>query len=250
MNSDSSLNELVDVLNQRNEEGRPAQFWLRDDDAITPSEPLDRLINVTAQHDVPLTLAVIPSLSGTELAQHLTNHHHVAVAVHGWSHQNHAPASEKKQELGAHRAQSEVVGELSTGFNHLMQLHTTRFVPVLVPPWNRIDSSLVPSLSSIGFQALSTFGSDDSAVIPMINTHVDIIDWKGTRGAHPSSTLVAQILSQLQISQQPLGLLTHHLVHDDNAWAFLENLLAVTSGHPGAQWVSVKQLLTQLSPYP
>ncbi len=49
--------------------GRVARFWLRDDDAVEPTQPLDMLLDLTGEHEIPLTLAVIPGLTGEELAR-------------------------------------------------------------------------------------------------------------------------------------------------------------------------------------
>ena len=37
---------------------------------------------------------------------------------------------------------------------------------------------------------------------------------------------------------EPIGLLTHHLVHDEAMWRFLEEFLTHTSVRPGIEWLS------------
>ncbi len=81
--------------------GRKADFWLRDDDAVEPTAALDRLLTLTEKYGVPVALAVIPAFTGAALAKRLDEAPHAVVAVHGWSHENHAAAGEKKQELGS-----------------------------------------------------------------------------------------------------------------------------------------------------
>ncbi len=245
MSIDASMEMLMAALQQRLDADKPVRFWLRDDDAVKPSPALDRLLEIAQTHLVPLTLAVIPAFTGAALQQRLASAQQVAVAVHGWSHENHAPKGEKKQELGPHRAQPQVVAELTRGFNHLSGLYETQFLPVLVPPWNRISDALVPELSAIGFRALSTFGEQAHASIAMINTQVDIIDWKGNRGGRTTHDLVIEIIAQLHASQDAIGVLTHHLVHDDRAWGFLEQLFAATSQHPAVRWMASDELLKQ-----
>ena len=34
----------------------------------------------------------------------------------------------------------------------------------------------------------------------------------------------------------PIGLLTHHLVHDAAAWALMELIFEATAGKPGCAW--------------
>ena len=244
------MNQLRDALTARMAVGNPVQFWLRDDDAVVPTTQLDQLLALADAYTVPLTLASIPATSSEALAARLSSEERVSVAVHGWSHKNHAPATEKKQELGLHRPMTVVLDELSRGFEHLAHLHGKRFVPLLVPPWNRIDDELVKELSTIGFHGLSTFGQRLSDDIAVMNTHVDVIDWKGTRGGRASSALEAEIVTQLQSSSQPIGILTHHLVHDEKVWTFLEQLFEATSGIKGVNWMRIDELLPGLGPNP
>lgn len=219
----------------------PARFWLRDDDAVVPSAALDRLLALTARHAVPCTLAVIPAHSGAALAAALRPWPQISVAVHGWSHLSHAGPGQKNQELGGHRPRDEVLHQLGQGYEHLKSLHSTQFLPVLVPPWNRIDAALLPGLGALGFQVLSVFGPETPAPIRQINTDVDLIDWRGSRTAKPEAQLVAEIIARLPAGR--MGFLTHHLVHDATGWHFLENLFAATAGHPGCHWQPLATLM-------
>ncbi len=247
MTESKAMAELIDGLHDAAVSGHPVSFWLRDDDAVDPSEPLDRLLALTKKYSVPVTLAVIPENTGSDLVDRLESTRNVSVAVHGWSHSNHASAAEKKQELGNHRPLIDILAELDRGFGKLSQLHHTRFVPLLVPPWNRISPEIVNKLEETGFRGLSTFGDEKSTGIQSIiirNTHVDIIDWRGTRGGRPAVDLVAEIVAHVKQGRTSIGILSHHLVHDEAAWCFLQQLFATTSEHPGARWLSIDELLT------
>ena len=247
----NSIDRLTDALQERAVAGCPVSFWLRDDDAVEPSESLDRLLQLTAKYSVPLTLAVIPAHTGNALAQRLNTTEHVSVAVHGWSHTNYANANEKKQELGNHRPQSDILAELARGLSKLSKLHHDRFVPLLVPPWNRVSAEIVEHLSEIDYRGVSTFGDENSAGVMSINTQVDIIDWKGTRGGRAFADLASQIVTHVQNGRSSIGILSHHLVHDETAWQFLEQLFAktsttttnTTSGYPVAHWLPISELL-------
>ncbi|MGO6943019.1 polysaccharide deacetylase (plasmid) [Rhizobium leguminosarum] len=228
--------------------GRVARFWLRDDDAVEPTPALETLMTLAGQSEVPLTLALIPGLTGEALAARLAEEAAVAVAVHGWSHTNHAGPEAKKQELGGDRPADVVLGELGEGFRLLERLHPARFLPVLVPPWNRIDAALIPALPALGFAALSVYGrAKQDGPMPLLNAHVDIIDWHGTRGGRSEADLVAELVAELRHrfagSDEPVGVLTHHLVHDAAAWDFLSALFAVTGRHPGVRWSPASELL-------
>lgn len=234
---------LLSALDRRAAAGNPARLWLRDDDAVAPSAALERLLTLTGAMAVPLAIAAIPARSGEALARRLDGAQGVTVALHGWSHRNHAPAPEKKQELGAHRPLEQVLDELSRGQAHLAGLHGGQFCPVLVPPWNRISPEVTQALPRLGLRALSVFGAEKPAALPQINTHVDVMDWRGTGGGKPDAVLEAELLRWLEADVAQIGVLTHHLVHDDQVWRWLERLFTLTSGHPGCRWVGLPELL-------
>lgn len=229
--------------------GRIARFWLRDDDAIEPTHALDRLIGLSDRYRVPVVLAVIPAPTGKALAQHLARNDLVTIAVHGWSHESHAAPGRKKQELGLERPLSTVLGQLEAGLSKLGLLYRGQLSPVLVPPWNRIDPGIRMELMKSGFRALSVFGAAkmEPGAIPCINTHVDLMDWHGTRGCRPYDDLVADIVTQMKQrfdgGDEPIGILAHHLVHDVEAWVFLDRLFEITTTQPGVAWASLPDLL-------
>ena len=237
------LRAFQDALWAAADRGLPATFWLRDDDATVPSARLDTLLSMTGRHAVPVTLAVIPARSGQALADRLAGDPGISVAVHGWAHRNHAGPEEKKQELGLHRPVPVVLDELERGLRHLQGLHGTQSVPMLVPPWNRIHPDIVQGLPELGYAALSVFGPEKPAPLRLLNTHVDLIDWRGTGRAKGLDMLLAEIALALQRGA-PIGLLTHHLVHDAGDWAVLDRVLALTSGQPGSAWAGLPALLS------
>ncbi len=243
MIDNAEMQPLLDELTRQRDSGRIVQFWLRDDDAVEPTEALGRFNTMTREFKVPACLAVIPANTGKELSTYLNNDAHISIAVHGWAHENHAPDNEKKQELGAHRGLSDIVAELSNGFDQLKTRYPDKFTPLLVPPWNRIADSVVNELSNIGYEALSTFGVEKSAPIRMLNTHVDLIDWKGNRGGRSAQALVADLVKAIKETSTPIGFLTHHLVHDEAAWQFMERLFKATADNHACRWVSVKDAI-------
>ena len=121
---------------------------------------------------------------------------------------------------------------------------------MLVPPWNRIDERLIGQLPELGVECLSTFSwpnnSSKITNLMLLNTHIDIIDWKGNRGGRPVSTLATELQEALQIARkrggEPVGFLSHHLVHDENAWAFLEQLFQFTGQNNKIKWCGAGSL--------
>jgi hypothetical protein len=239
---------LTDELDRWQQTGKTAPFWLRDDDAVEPTEALARLLALTEQYEISATLAVIPAHTGQPLADFIAGRPSLDVAVHGWAHGNHAGPDEKKQELGPQRPADTVLRELKAGIEKLQMLYGARLTPMLVPPWNRIAASLIPALAGLGFQALSVYGPEKPGPLPLINTHVDLMDWHGTRGGRETPALVADIVKRLRQMFETggtMGFLTHHLVHDAAAWNFLDGLFAVTTRHPACYWVRSADMLAQ-----
>jgi len=243
MSDNTKLKTLIAVLRKRKEAGRPVQFWLRDDDATEPSQALDKFIILAEKYSIPATVAVIPAATGKALVPIVQGSALMSVAVHGWAHINHASEKEKKQELGLHRGTDIVVRELNDGFRQLQDVYADQFAPLLVPPWNRISDELCVLLPAIGFQALSTFGAKKFGPIKMINTHIDIIDWKGTRGGRAHDLLIDDVIDAVTHHDGPIGLLTHHLVHDRPAWKFMELFFDTTQQEDLCRWMSIHELM-------
>ncbi|MGI9407638.1 MAG: polysaccharide deacetylase family protein [Hyphomicrobiaceae bacterium] len=225
-----------------------ATLWWRDDDAITVTPQFETLIKYATVHDVPVALAVIPSAATSELAAYLKHRQEVAILQHGYSHTNHAPENEKKAEFAAHRPCAAMLDDLVQGARLLGDNFPT-VKPVLVPPWNRICDDVANRLPEIGIPGLSTFRArSDMARIPglhRVNTHIDIIDWRETRNFTGTEIALADLIAHLQARragtvdpEEPTGLLTHHLVHTQECWQFLDHLFRITNAHKAAIWQS------------
>ncbi len=222
--------------------GQRVGFWLRDDDAVSVTPALDRLLALTGQWKVPAVLAVIPIPARPELVDRLGKLAHIRVAPHGYAHRNHASPEEKKQELGLHRPAATVLDEIRVGFDRLQDMFPGQTVPMLAPPWNRIAPELLPLLPGLGLSHVSTFGQqmphDPAPGLTQIDCQLDIIDWRSRR-SHPPEMLagrLAALVRQRKGATAPIGILTHHLVHDEAAWAFLADLFRLTARHEAVTW--------------
>ena len=226
--------------------GRRATFWWRDDDAIDATPALDRLLRLSARHRAPLALAVIARDATPALAARVAAGADIHVLQHGWDHRNHAPAGAKKAELGDDRPDAALSAALAEGRRRLVGLFGERFVPVLTPPWNRIGQRAQALLPGLGYRGLTTFGArraDDTD--GRVNTHLDIIDWRGTRGFAGDAACLRVVIDHLAgrragryDSAEPTGLLTHHRDHDAGCWRFVARFLATVDGHSAADWLS------------
>ncbi len=246
----SSWQALEEEAARWHEAGRSADLWWRDDDAADAGPALDRLLAIHRETGAPLALAVVPASATRALADRLAAETGVDLLQHGYAHVNHAPAGEKKIELGPHRPAMIVLGELGTGWLALERLFGRRALAVMVPPWNRIAPALVPTLPEIGFTGLSTFGPRRRARpvsgLVEINTHVDPVDWKGGGGfvGEPAAlaALVAALARARTVVDEPVGLLSHHLVMDAGAWDFLRSLCGRTTKMPGMRIRPAREL--------
>lgn len=254
MNSQSDIKTAWNALDQELEkwalQGKPATLWWRDDDMQFASPQLDRLVALSQTTRTPLIIAAIPHDIAPELQKLIKPTQHICVVQHGWCHKNHAPVSEKKHELGDHRPLPDIQKELSRGTEILGNLFGETYSSVLVPPWNRIGPQVKLHLADWGYKAVSTFGNTqpDGRTIHQVNTHVDLINWRGDRrfvGTVPALAAITTHLHNRRTGaialRETTGILTHHLVHDEALWEFLGELFEFTNT---ASWQTGHQLFS------
>lgn len=244
----SSWDTLDRELAAWSEAGAVATLWWRDDDAISDTPALRRLLATAA--DLPLSLAVIPAAAEPSLAPALSATPAVTALQHGYAHVNHARPHAKKAELGAGRPIETILDELRDGMVRLGELFGSHALPVLVPPWNRIAPEVVLALPRLGFRGLSCYGArkGSQAGLARVNTHVDLIDWHGTRGFVGTERALDLLVDHLRArrtgaadSSEPTGLLSHHLTHDEATWVFLGKLREHLRSHAAVRWVGARE---------
>ncbi len=232
-------------------QGRTLRIWLRDDDCVAPTKPLDRLLALAATHQMPLMLAVIPRYATKALADRLAGVSGVTIAPHGLAHIDHASADQKSCEFGADRDAGQVAAELSEGRQRIYDLFAEAAIPLFVPPWNRMAPNWHAALVQAGFSAISGFGAKGLTAgdgLRALPTHVDIMDWS-LRAGRPADEVDAEMADWIERltageGDTPLGLLTHHLVHDETAWNVLEALLTVLSTHRAVRFTDARDQIT------
>ena len=195
---------------------------------------------------------MIPAPAGEALAARLADAGPVHVVQHGYAHRDHAPAGEKKSELGAGRPLADRLRELKAGRRRLAHLFGPRLLAVLVPPWNRIEPGLVAHLAEAGYRGLSTIGARrqarPAAGLIQVNVHCDPIDWRNGRTFIGTAQALERITTHLGDRREghvdaaePTGLLTHHLAMDADGWRFAARLLSETAAHSGVRWLAADE---------
>ena len=237
---------LDEELARWRDAGRMPEFWWRDDDAVAPTPELRKLLALAHESGVPLALAVIPLAAQSELFASLT----ARVLMHGTDHRNRASAGEKKTEFAAAEPTETALERLTRARERLAALAGPSFVPVLVPPWNRCPVELIARLPTIFLYGCSAYGARKGQPrgVTQVNTHVDIIDWHGKRGFVGEEAALGAAIAHLAARREgsadaaePTGVLTHHAVHDADAWRFLARFFERTRA-AGARWADAAAL--------
>ncbi|MCJ8142517.1 glycosyl transferase family 28 [Ancylobacter sp. A5.8] len=245
---------LDTALKRARDAGRTLDFWWRDDDAVDPSAALDTLLTRFERFGVSGGLAIIPSRATPALVERLRAAPAVDVLIHGWAHTNYAPVGEKAAEFGAHRPPDIVAGEAGAGLSRLRELFGERALPLFVPPWNRIASAISAALPAQGFTGLSTFTRRSGSIpgLTQLNTHWDPIAWKRSGGlvdeaklANELARLVEDELAAAPGELEPIGLLTHHLVHDGWIDRLLDEVMERLAASGVVRFVSARDMLAQ-----
>lgn len=225
---------LKRALAELRQNGVPLPLWCRDDDATEPSPALDRLYRFSEGTGLPVHLAIIPKPATQALAGLVRDTSAFVPLVHGWQHINHAPPEVKKSEFGQMREGGAI--ELKAAIDRLSELFGEQLLPVFVPPWNRMDMGFLPELARSGYRGVSQFlprsAPQPHPGIVQINTHIDPVAWRSSRDladpdmliAHTADLLVARSTGDADATE-PLGLLTHHLVHSQAVWSFCDQLI-------------------------
>ena len=215
-------------------EGMTAGFWWRDDDAVSDTPQLRRLIEVAWTTRMVPALAVVPERADDSLVR-LVSTAECCVWQHGWGHHFHASG-----EFGDGRALDAMTHDALIGQRALDRLFgPSGWQRVFVPPNHAISmafKALIPSLGYLGVSAgvPVTPGLDH---VVEVNAEVDVMNWPEGRILAASAVcemLVEQLksrrLGEVSIGR-PIGILTHHLVFDDDAWDFMARLFELLRSH-------------------
>ena len=225
------------------------RLFLRDDDAISDTPALRKLSEMCEQNTAPLLLAVIPKFADNSLAELVKQSPLLTPAVHGFAHFNHSPLGHKTCELDRFRPLDVVIGEMKTAHQKMFTLFDGYISALLVPPWNRIHDEIVPHVVHSGFTGISAHGwRSPPTPIPTVNVHLDIMHWSGGTVGRDREWIYSELCENLATAResgwQPIGILTHHLVHDEQAWEGLEAIFEAATASK-AKWITADSLLQE-----
>jgi peptidoglycan/xylan/chitin deacetylase (PgdA/CDA1 family) len=206
--------------------GYRPRLWWRDDDARLPGDRLERLLHTA--DGLPLSLAIIPNGATPALARRLAREEAVTVSQHGVDHHNYRNPAEPVGDYPLHTPISQVAKTILQGEQQLRDCGLDpRF---FTPPGNHIDETLLEALRVAGYRTLSAWNEeqlDRCSGLRRLDVHIDLLRWKGGprfRGKAETLDAVREQLAERRLANdfaRPIGLLTHHLDHDEAAWRFL-----------------------------
>lgn len=224
-------------------------LWWRDDDAGRYSPTLAPLLDLSRAEMRPIGLAVVPAWLDEATTRVIRDEPNAQVLQHGWTHASHATTGEKNIELGGAAQTADCLDSLRAGAARLRLVFGDRFLPVLVPPWNRIADRVLERLGEAGYAGLSTFADDQrgtAAGLAHVNAHVDIVDWRGDRRMKSPATLITEVEDQIARGGSPvIGILSHHLVMSVDDVARLGHLFHELEGRHNCRWVAPGALFTE-----
>lgn len=209
-----------------------ALIFFRDDDAGWDDARLRAMLHLFTRWSAPLDVAVIP----VELTASLTRLLHdqpgsVRLHQHGYAHVNHEPAG-RKYEFGPSRAQASQTADIATGRAILIDAFGTRIDPIFTPPWNRCTADTGEALADLGIPILSRdhtaaqLGRAELIEIPVT------VDWFGRRrGVRWTPGELAQRLADGISGSEPVGVMLHHAVTDDDERIRVAELVRLVADH-------------------
>lgn len=248
MIGERAFDPLLAELDRWHSHGLRAGLWWRDDDAGPLGSALTTLIELAERHQIVCGVAVVPAWLEPATGEALAQSRHVAVLQHGYAHTDHVLGGVGgAAELGPERSVETALTDLVAGRSILEQQLSERFVPVVAPPWNRINPALFNGLVARGYRGITTEGprSTEWAApgLRQINIHADLISWRGGvrfKGAVKSVACLTDHLIARRVGAvddgEVTGLITHHRDMCSACWEFVDSLFKVTRAHPAAAW--------------
>ncbi len=225
--------QLESALARREQQAKPLHLFFRDDDVDEDEARLRRLLELFLRHETPINLGVIPerlNRAAIELLNDYSGRHSSLLELnqHGWRHVNHEPEG-RKCEFGPHRAYPAQLADIASGQTRMNEAFGPRWFPAFVPPWNRCTAETATALDRLGFRVLSR----NQAPPPFVGygfrelpITLDLYRWRGGAKLRPLEELTQELVQQI-VQEDRIGIMLHHKVMEDAAFALLRTLLTV-----------------------
>lgn len=246
--SSSFFNKLNLVVEKAVREKEKIKIFFRADDIAVPSHNFSRLMELFLSHRTPLCLAVVPSWITPQRWESMRPFRVrggklFCWHMHGYRHQNHE-TSGKKQEFGPARSQSNIISDLTRGYSRLSSVLKDEAFPVFTPPWNRCSKETLQVLKKLKFKAVSRSDGAQPLTLEGLDdycVHVDL----HTRKEKDPDTGRHNLIKELEhgLSTGVCGIMIHHMRMNDNAFLFLDTLLAQLSNYPQIKPVTFQNLI-------
>lgn len=227
----------LDPLRQTLDEASGSKsFFFRDDDAGWEDARLFELLDVFADCNVPIDLAVIPKSISDSTARDLRKvleerPNQVSAHQHGYAHVNYEQTG-RKCEFGNSRSSALQQADIAAGKVLLNERLGPITESIFTPPWNRCTVATAVCLRLEGFTVLSRdinatqFGAPGLSELPIS------IDWFGRRkGVRVTPKQIGESLSKAASSPAPVGVMLHHPLVDDEERQRIGELLKLLSSH-------------------
>jgi hypothetical protein len=227
----------------------PVPIWWRSDDVGVDKPQFARLLDIARRRQAPGALAMVPNILKANCTARILNCPQATVVQHGIAHANNAAAG-KPIELGGNADRALLAQRLQRGRERLAGAFGGRFLPMQVPPWGRIDPDVTARLPALGFQSLSTYGRrramEAAPGLPQVNIHLDLYRWAAPRGALTYEEALSRLTALVRASKgEPIGIVTHHSVMNEQAFVILERILTFVQQQKNMKLSSIGELLGQ-----
>src|SRR5262245_16195370 len=248
------MSSWLDLVSQELDRApRSVAFFFRDDDAGWADRRLLALLDLFARHSMPLDVAAIPAELNQSIAAELRARlesapDQLALHQHGYAHRNHEPEGLRKCEFGASRNSSLQQNDLNAGKQRLFDLLGPNVKPIFTPPWNRCSAITFHCLIESGFSVLSR---DTTAPRRNIDSLFELpitIDWFANRkGIRLGASELSASLAAGIATGEPVGLMLHHAVMDQEELEACGELLELLATHEKADCYLMDQLARHLA---
>jgi hypothetical protein len=244
----SSVTAWLDPVREALDESDASiDFFFRDDDAGWANDEFRALLACFRSYSVPIDIAVIPDALTAEFADEIRALHTEAAALigihqHGFSHTNHEVAG-RKCEFGASRTRRDQFRDIQLGNTKLKALLGSALDPIFTPPWNRCTEITGECLRELGFRVLSRDATAPSLALPGLNELPVSVDWFAKKnGARLSFECLGRLIANTVRQKQPVGVMLHHQVMNEDERQLVNDLLALLSTHPQAQGKLMREI--------